>query len=106
MIGILPKWKDLSPENEVLLTQQGGTVVFEGMNTLFRHDDSGILKYTVRPCACRCITEQRRGASERKTAQRPDVDQLLRTVLQADIVAEAVTLPSAPSGYSPDVEVQ
>ena len=39
---------ELSPPNTALLTQQGGTVVFDGTDTIFRHDDSGILKYTVR----------------------------------------------------------
>lgn len=46
MAGILPRWGELSPPNENLLTQQGGTVVFRGSETVFRHDDSGILKYT------------------------------------------------------------
>eukprot|EP00798_Chlamydomonas_sp_ICE-L_P028457 gene28456-31603_t len=48
MIGIIPKWAELSPPREDLLTQQGGSVVFSGEETVFRHDDSGILKYTVR----------------------------------------------------------
>lgn len=30
-----------------LLVQQGGTICFNGTETIFRHDDSGILKYTV-----------------------------------------------------------
>ncbi|KAK9812732.1 hypothetical protein WJX72_002816 [[Myrmecia] bisecta] len=46
MIGILPKWVELSPPKQELLTQQGGTLVFNGAQTVFRHDDSGILKYT------------------------------------------------------------
>jgi hypothetical protein len=29
-----------------LLVQQGGTVVFKGTAVIFRHNDSGILKYT------------------------------------------------------------
>ena len=36
----------LCPENEELLTQQGGCLVFRGEEVIFRHDDSGILKYT------------------------------------------------------------
>ncbi|KAG1676150.1 hypothetical protein FOA52_004990 [Chlamydomonas sp. UWO 241] len=80
MIGILPKWAELSPPNEELLVQQGGTVAFEGTDTMFRHDDSGILKYT-------------------------DVDQLIRTVLQADVVVDAVTQPWAVDDGSVEVEV-
>ena len=38
---------ELSPPREDLLTQQGGTVAFSGEDTMFRHSDSGILKYTV-----------------------------------------------------------
>jgi hypothetical protein len=29
-----------------LLVQQGGTLLFKGTQTLWRHNDSGILKYT------------------------------------------------------------
>jgi len=58
MFNVLSKWSDLSPPQQSLLTQQGGTIAFEGENTVFRHDDSGILKYA-------------------------DVDELLRTVLAA-----------------------
>ena len=36
----------LCPENAELLTQQGGCLVFRGEDVIFRHDDSGILKYT------------------------------------------------------------
>ena len=36
----------LCPENEELLTQQGGCLVFRWEEVIFRHDDSGILKYT------------------------------------------------------------
>lgn len=36
----------LCPEKEELLTQQGGCLVFRGEDVIFRHDDSGILKYT------------------------------------------------------------
>lgn len=46
MIGILPKWGELSPPDTKLLVQQGGTLVFKGTDVIFRHNDSGILKYT------------------------------------------------------------
>ena len=36
----------LCPPDEALLTQQGGSLVFRGQDVVFRHDDSGILKYT------------------------------------------------------------
>ena len=36
----------LCPANTALLTQQGGTLIFEDEHTAFRQDDSGILKYT------------------------------------------------------------
>jgi hypothetical protein len=37
---------ELSPPNDELLTQQGGSLVFRGRTVLFWHADSGILKYT------------------------------------------------------------
>jgi len=36
----------LCPANTALLTQQGGTLIFEDEQTAFRQDDTGILKYT------------------------------------------------------------
>lgn len=36
----------LSPPDTKLLVQQGGTLVFKGTDVIFRHNDSGILKYT------------------------------------------------------------
>ena len=36
---------ELSPRDERLLTQQGGALVLRGTETVFRHDDSGILKH-------------------------------------------------------------
>ena len=36
---------ELCPADERLLTQQGGGIVFKGNCTVFRHSDSGILKY-------------------------------------------------------------
>ena len=35
----------LAPREERLLTQQGGALVLRGKQTVYRHDDSGILKY-------------------------------------------------------------
>lgn len=46
MVGILPRWGELSPTKTTLLTQQGGTIVFKGEAVIFKHVDSGILKYT------------------------------------------------------------
>lgn len=37
---------ELSPPDPNLLVQQGGTLLFKGTQTQWRHDDSGILKYT------------------------------------------------------------
>ncbi|KAL4433831.1 hypothetical protein ABPG75_000272 [Micractinium tetrahymenae] len=42
---VLSHWNKLAPANERLLTQQGGCLVFEGQRTVFRHADTGILKY-------------------------------------------------------------
>ena len=36
----------MSPPKEDLLTQQGGTVAFRGTEVVFKHADSGILKFT------------------------------------------------------------
>ncbi|KAL0050379.1 hypothetical protein WJX82_010014 [Trebouxia sp. C0006] len=46
MVNILPRWGALCPANTALLTQQGGTLIFEDKQTAFRQDDTGILKYT------------------------------------------------------------
>ncbi|KAL0041490.1 hypothetical protein WJX79_005157 [Trebouxia sp. C0005] len=46
MVNILPRWAALCPANTALLTQQGGTLIFEDEHTAFRQDDTGILKYT------------------------------------------------------------
>ena len=45
MIGIVPKWGELCPPNEDLLTQQGGVLAFNGPQAIFRHADRGILDY-------------------------------------------------------------
>lgn len=36
----------MSPPETRLLTQQGGSLVFDGQDVVFKHVDSGILKYT------------------------------------------------------------
>ncbi|KAJ9511220.1 hypothetical protein QJQ45_017184, partial [Haematococcus lacustris] len=69
MVGVLSRWNVLSPPNQALLTQQGGTLAFDGQDVIFKHVDSGILKYT-------------------------DTEALLRVVLNADIVADAQVLPA------------
>eukprot|EP00877_Chromochloris_zofingiensis_P011333 jgi/Chrzof1/6453/Cz18g11140.t1 len=46
MIGVLSKWGSLSPPDTNLLVQQGGTLAFDGQDLIFKHEDSGILKYT------------------------------------------------------------
>ncbi|GAQ86414.1 hypothetical protein KFL_002870180 [Klebsormidium nitens] len=46
MFGILQKWGEMSPPETRLLTQQGGSIVFDGEDVVFKHVDSGILKYT------------------------------------------------------------
>eukprot|EP00271_Cylindrocystis_brebissonii_P014505 TRINITY_DN35867_c0_g1_i1.p1 TRINITY_DN35867_c0_g1~~TRINITY_DN35867_c0_g1_i1.p1 ORF type:complete len:363 (+),score=44.93 TRINITY_DN35867_c0_g1_i1:54-1142(+) len=46
MAGILPLWGELSPPKTQLLTQQGGTLVFSGRKVIYKHVDTGILKYT------------------------------------------------------------
>jgi len=47
MIDILPNWKQLAPEKEELLIQQGGTLVIDSYDKkiLYAHRDSGILVY-------------------------------------------------------------
>ncbi|GLC39918.1 hypothetical protein PLESTB_001821700 [Pleodorina starrii] len=59
MMGILPKWNELCPPDTQLLTQQGGCLVFSGSQVVFKHVDSGILRYS-------------------------DVDTLMQAALQAD----------------------
>jgi hypothetical protein len=41
----LPAGSELAPSNAKLLTLQGGCIAFDGPNTVFRHADSGILRY-------------------------------------------------------------
>lgn len=65
MIGIIPKWSELSPADQSLLTQQGGTLAFNGNEVIYRTNDSGILKYT-------------------------DVDEMLRTLLSGEIIETAL----------------
>ena len=44
MVGILPNWSELV-SNDDLITQQGGTMVFEGSELIHMEKDTGILKY-------------------------------------------------------------
>ena len=46
MIDIIPNWEKLSPPNKQLITQQGGTLVFEGRKLVKTYKDKGILTYT------------------------------------------------------------
>jgi len=55
MISIIPNWERLAPSDKQLITQQGGSLVFEGKKLVKVYMDRGILTYT-------------------------DVDDLLRTV--------------------------
>lgn len=71
MMGILPKWSELSPPDTQLLTQQGGTIMFEGTNVIFKHVDSGILRYT-------------------------DVDAVVQAALAADYSAAPTALQQTP----------
>lgn len=66
---------DLSPPNSELLTQQGGTLVLSGQDLLYKHVDSGILKYT-------------------------DVDEVLQAALSADYTSPPIDLqaPGGPTG--------
>eukprot|EP01025_Chloroclados_australasicus_P033082 TRINITY_DN3360_c1_g1_i1.p2 TRINITY_DN3360_c1_g1~~TRINITY_DN3360_c1_g1_i1.p2 ORF type:complete len:286 (-),score=30.02 TRINITY_DN3360_c1_g1_i1:330-1187(-) len=45
MIGVLSHWDELAPKKTDLLTYQGGTLIFEGEKCIWKHMDSGILKY-------------------------------------------------------------
>mmetsp|Transcript_2570 Transcript_2570/g.7700 ORF Transcript_2570/g.7700 Transcript_2570/m.7700 type:complete len:283 (-) Transcript_2570:1337-2185(-) len=45
MTTILKNWRKLAPENEDLLTWQGGAFIFDGSEVLFKHADRGILTY-------------------------------------------------------------
>ncbi|GAB4818964.1 hypothetical protein N2152v2_006010 [Parachlorella kessleri] len=42
---VLSHWFELAPDDEQLLTLQGGCIAFYGQDVIFRHADSGILKY-------------------------------------------------------------
>lgn len=46
MMQIIPKWNVLSPSDKNFITQQGGTVIFEGDKTIYSYKDAGILVYT------------------------------------------------------------
>ncbi|KAI3427059.1 hypothetical protein D9Q98_006999 [Chlorella vulgaris] len=42
---VLSHWNELAPADERLLTQQGGCLVFDDRRVLYRHADTGILRY-------------------------------------------------------------
>jgi hypothetical protein len=44
-VSLLIAGRELAPDREQLLTQQGGCLAFDGQTVIFRHADSGILKY-------------------------------------------------------------
>ncbi|CAM9256906.1 unnamed protein product [Ascophyllum nodosum] len=46
MRQIVTQWNRLSPPDKNLITQQGGTIVFEGRDKIFSYEDKGILVYT------------------------------------------------------------
>ncbi|KAG2423523.1 hypothetical protein HXX76_015271 [Chlamydomonas incerta] len=83
MMGILPKWQELCPPDTSLLTQQGGCLVFSGTSVVFKHVDSGILRYT-------------------------EPDSILQAALQADYTSSssAITTPNSQSGPTLEAEVQ
>ncbi|GBF89296.1 hypothetical protein Rsub_02173 [Raphidocelis subcapitata] len=45
MASVLSKWGELAPSDRKLLTQQGGVLVFDGCDLLYKHSDPGILRY-------------------------------------------------------------
>ncbi|KAM3573948.1 hypothetical protein VYU27_004076 [Nannochloropsis oceanica] len=46
MISIIPNWQRLAPADKSLITQQGGSLVFEGKMLTKIYRDKGILTYT------------------------------------------------------------
>jgi len=46
MISIIPNWERLAPADKSLITQQGGSLVFEGKKLVKVYRDKGILTYT------------------------------------------------------------
>eukprot|EP00624_Nannochloropsis_granulata_P005178 evm.model.NODE_36558_length_9878_cov_24.109232.2 len=46
MISIIPNWERLAPADKSLITQQGGSLVFEGKTIKKIYRDKGILTYT------------------------------------------------------------
>ncbi|KAJ8901130.1 hypothetical protein NDN08_004990 [Rhodosorus marinus] len=45
MRSILQNWDELKPKETEQLTWQGGAIVFQGENVIFKHVDTGILTY-------------------------------------------------------------
>ncbi|KAG2431344.1 hypothetical protein HYH02_013334 [Chlamydomonas schloesseri] len=83
MMGILPKWQELCPPDTSLLTQQGGALVFSGTSVVYKHVDSGILRYT-------------------------EPDAILQAALQADYTSTsaAITTPNSVGQSGPTVEAE
>lgn len=56
MRQIVTKWNKLSPPDKELITQQGGTVVFEGRNKIYSYKDKVrlLLASVPFPCSPRC----------------------------------------------------
>lgn len=46
MVQILKRWPELSPSDKELITQLGGTLVFDGSDVVYEYKDKGILVYT------------------------------------------------------------
>lgn len=46
MRQIVTKWNKLAPPDKELITQQGGTLVFDGTDKIYSYKDKGILVYT------------------------------------------------------------
>ena len=44
MVTSLSRWSELAPPDSELLTRLGGAVVLRGRDTVFRHEDAGILR--------------------------------------------------------------
>ena len=61
---------ELCPPDTSLLTQQGGTLVFSGSSVVFKHVDSGILRYT-------------------------DPEAILQAALQADYTSSSTAMSAA-----------
>lgn len=68
--SLCPAGSELAPTDEALLTQQGGCLGFDGRDVIFRHSDSGILKYAGAGAGCR-LRRLRHGAAAPCLARLP-----------------------------------